>query len=320
MLIGFNMEPKIIKPARLFPGDIIGVAAPAGPFEIEKFERGVAAIKDMGFEVLVPDNLQQPESYLAGSDAMRASVLKDLFKAPEVKGIICARGGYGSMRILDLLDFDLFGHHPKIFLGFSDISALISSISTQSRLVAFHGPNIITLGKATPQTKTSFYRAVTSDKPLDIRPQNTKVITPGKGNGVVAGGNLATLSHLLGTPYSPTYRGCLFVMEDIGEAPYKIDRMLFQMRMAGCFQGISGVVLGSFQDCGRYEDICIIVKNIFVDMNIPILGGFEIGHGDDNMTIPMGIRATLDTDQGALVYQEAAVLTRCNLKNHENTK
>jgi muramoyltetrapeptide carboxypeptidase len=302
------MESKIIKPNRLFPGDMIGIAAPAGPFEIEKFERGAAAIKDMGFEVLVPDNLQQPERYLAGSDAWRASVLNDLFKAPDVKGIICARGGYGSMRILDLLDYDLFRHHPKIFLGFSDISALISSITTKSRLVTFHAPNITTLGQASPQTKASFYHAVTSDQSLDIRSQYARVIRPGKGSGIVSGGNLATLCHLLGTPYSPTYRGCLCVMEEIGEAPYKIDRMLFQMRMAGCFQGVSGVVLGSFKDCGNYDSICEIAANLFEDMQIPILGGFEMGHGDDNMTIPMGIQATLDTEQGALVYHEAALV------------
>ena len=302
------METEIIKPARLSPGDIIGIAAPAGPFEIEKFERGLTAIKDMGFEVLVPDNLQQPERYLAGSDTWRASVLNDLFKAPDVKGIICARGGYGSIRILERMDFDLFRHHPKIFLGFSDISALISSITTQSRLTAFHGPNVTTLGKASPQTRASFYEAVTSDQALDIRSQKIRVISPGIGTGIVSGGNLATLCHLVGTPYSPTYRGCLFVMEDIEEAPYKIDRMLFQMKMAGCFLGLSGVAIGSFQDCGRYEGICDIVKNIFADIQIPILGGFEIGHGDDNVTIPMGIRATLDTDQGALLYQESALL------------
>ncbi len=302
------METEIIKPDRLSPGDIIGIAAPAGPFEIVKFERGLAAIKDMGFEVLVPDNLQKPENYLAAPDAWRASVLNDLFGLSEVKGIICARGGYGSMRILDLIDYDLFQNHPKVFLGFSDISALISAITTQSHLVAFHGPNITTLGKTSSLTKTSFYHAVTSDQPLHIQPQMARVINPGKATGIVSGGNLATLCHLLGTPYSPTYRGCLFVMEDIGEAPYKIDRMLFQMRMSGCFQGVSGVVLGSFQDCGNDDVICEIVANFFGDMQIPILGGFEMGHSDDNVTIPMGIRATLDTDQGALVYHEAATL------------
>lgn len=298
-----------IKPPRLYPGDIIGIAAPAGPFKKELFERGVAAIKDMGFEVMIPENLQHPVRYLAGPDAHRASLLNDMFNSSDIKGIICARGGYGSIRILDLMDFDLLQKNPKIFLGFSDISALISVITTRGSLVAFHGPNITTLGKATPQTKTSFYRAVTSDQPLDIRPEKPRVVSPGKGTGIVSGGNLATLCHLLGTPYSPTYRGRIFVMEDTGEAPYRIDRMLFQMRMADCFQGVSGVVLGSFQNCGDYETICGITANIFEDMQIPILGGFEIGHGKDNMTIPMGIRATLDTDQGGLLYHEAATST-----------
>ncbi len=302
------MKPEIIKPPRLYPGDIIGIAAPAGPFKKELFERGVAAIKDMGFEVMIPENLQQPVRYLAGPDAHRASLLNDMFKSSDIKGIICARGGYGSIRILDAMDFGLLRKNPRIFLGFSDISALISVITTRGSLVAFHGPNITTLGKATPQTKASFYRAVTSDQPLDIRPEKPRVVSPGKGTGIVSGGNLATLCHLLGTPYSPTYRGRIFVMEDTGEAPYRIDRMLFQMRMADCFQGVSGIVLGSFQNCGDYEAICGITANIFEDMQIPILGGFEIGHGKDNMTIPMGIRATLDTDQGALIYNEAALL------------
>ena len=302
------METEIVKPARLSPGDIIGIAAPAGPFEIAKFERGVAAIKDMGFEVLVPDDLQQPERFLAASDAHRASQLTDLFRTPEINGIICARGGYGSLRILDLMDFDLFRHYPKIFMGFSDISALISSITRQSRLTAFHGPNVTTLGQATPQTKTSFYHAVTSDQPLNIRSQKSRVISPGIGTGIVSGGNLATLCHLLGTPYAPAYQNQILVIEDTGEAHYRVDRMLFQMKMAGCFQGLSGIVLGSFHDCGRYEGICNIVKNVFEDLQIPILGGFEIGHGDDNVTIPMGIQATLDTEQGALAYQETALL------------
>jgi muramoyltetrapeptide carboxypeptidase len=304
----FKMKPEIIKPARLSPGDLIGIAAPAGPFDVGKFEKGVAVIKEMGFEVLVPENLQQPDRYLAGSDTHRASLLSDLFNTAEVKGIICARGGYGSLRILDLIDYDLLRHHPKIFLGFSDISALIAAITTRSRLVAFHGPNITTLGQASPITKASFYGAATSDQPLDVRPGNPRVISPGKASGMVSGGNLATLCHLLGTPYSPTYREHLFVVEDTSEAPYKIDRMLFQMKMAGCFQGISGVVLGSFDDCGEYEAICDIVRALFEDMQIPILGGFDIGHADENMTIPMGIQATLDTDQGELIYQEAATI------------
>lgn len=308
MILNIDMKTKISKPARLSPGDVIGIAAPAGPFDEELFQQGVSAVKDMGFEVMVPKNLQHPVGYLAGADKHRASLLNDLFRATEVKAIICARGGYGSMRVLDLMDFDLPGLYPKLFLGFSDISALISSIITKGRMMAFHGPNITTLGKASLQTKTSFYRAVTSNQPLVIQSRNTRVIRTGKGTGIVSGGNLATLSHLLGTPYAPTYKGCIFVMEDIGEAPYKIDRMLFQMKMAGCFKGVAGLILGSFHKCGSYGAICEIVDNIFENVQIPILGGFDIGHGGDNITIPMGIMASLDTDQGALAYLEAALI------------
>ena len=157
--------------------------------------------------------------------------------------------------------------------------------------------------------KHPLYRAVTSDQPLDIRPASPRLINPGKGTGVVTGGNLSTLCHLLGTPYSPTYRDRIFVMEDNGEAPYRIDRMLFQMKLAGCFQGVAGVALGSFQDCGTYKTICDIVKRLFEDTQIPILGGFGIGHGDDNITVPMGIRATLDTEQASLNYHERATTT-----------
>jgi len=302
------METKIIKPSPLSAGDVIGIAAPSGPFKVEILERGIDAIEKMGFDVMVPDNLQHPYKYLAAPDEHRALLLQNLFNSPDIKGIICAEGGYGSIRILDLIDFDMIRNHPKIFLGFSDISALISTINIMSGLVTFHGPQVTCLCPANQQTKASFYRALTSDQPLEIISEKPSVILPGRATGVVVGGNLATLCHLLGTRYSPIYRGCIFVMEDTREPHYKIDRMLFQMRMAGCFQGISGIVMGSFHDCGKYEGVCDIVKNLFEDLQVPILGGFDIGHGETNLTIPMGIRATLDTDHTNLVFYESATI------------
>jgi muramoyltetrapeptide carboxypeptidase len=302
------MASKLIKPPRLSAGDVIGIAAPAGPFAVEILERGIDAIKKMGFDVMVPDNLQHPDKYLAAPDEHRALLLQNLFNSPDIKGIICAEGGYGSIRILDLIDFDLIRNHPKIFLGFSDISALISTINIMSGLVTFHGPQATCLNTANHQTKASLYRVLTSGKPLEIIPENPSVIQSGRATGVVAGGNLATLCHLLGTRYSPIYRGCIFVMEDTREPHYKIDRMLFQMRMAGCFHGISGIVMGSFHDCGKYERICDIVKNLFEDLQVPILSGFDIGHGETNLTIPMGIRATLDTNQSNLVFHDSATI------------
>jgi len=304
-----KQRQSLIKPPRLCPGDVIGIAAPAGPFEIDLFERGVAAIEKMGFEVLVPAQLQKPTSYLAGSDAHRASMLNDLLRAQDVHAIVCARGGYGSIRILERIDFDLLRRNPKVIIGFSDISAILSALIFQNGLVAYHGPVVTTLGHATSQTRAAFMDAVASDQALSVKPQKSRVVWPGKATGLVAGGNLTTLCHLLGTPYSPNFKDCILVMEDTGEAPYRIDRMLVQMKMAGCLEGVSGIVLGSFKDCGRHELIDDIVKHFFSDQKIPVLGGFDIGHGRHNFTIPLGIQATLDTEQGHLQYHEAATLS-----------
>ena len=306
MLVMANKKLTLIKPKRLIPGDVIGIAAPAGPFDRDEFDRGIEAIKSLGFDVCLPQRLQQAQGFLAASDNHRVGILMDLFGNPEVDAIICARGGYGSIRILERLDYEVLRAYPKVFIGFSDISALHTAIFKLTGLVVFHGPMVTSLGKSGPRTLDSLMAAVTSDAPLEVRPSNTNKIYPGKASGEVVGGNLATLCHLLGTPYAPVYKDCILLLEDTTEAPYKIDRMLFQMKMAGCFEGMAGLVLGSFQDCGNYQEICDIVGEIFEEMQVPVLAGFEIGHGSENVTIPLGISATLDTERGSLNYREVA--------------
>jgi muramoyltetrapeptide carboxypeptidase len=301
-----NFDQSIIKPKRLAPGDTIGIAAPAGPYKNDEFEKGIAAIREMGFQVKIPENLQQPKSFLAASDEHRASLLMDLFRDPKVDAIVCARGGYGSLRILERLDFDVIRGHPKAFVGFSDISALHEAFMTRSGLIVFHGPMVISLGKSSSQTKTSLLEALTIDQPIEIHATKPNQLYPGTPSGIVSGGNLATICHLLGTPFTPIYKGAILLLEDITEAPYKIDRMLFQMKMAGCFNGIKGVVLGRFQDSGRYQEICEIVREIFEEFKVPVLVGFEIGHNQTNLTIPLGLMATLDTENGSLVFHEPA--------------
>jgi len=302
------VEPiqPIIKPGRLNPGDIIGIAAPAGPYAQDEFEKGIAAIRELGFQVKIPENLQRPQSFLAGSDDHRADLLEALFKDPEVDAIICARGGYGSLRILERLDYDMIRRHPKTFMGFSDISALHASLITRAGLVVFHGPMIISLGKSSAETRASLLEALTLDRPIEIHPSKPNQLCPGVASGIVQGGNLATLCHLLGTPFTPLYKNTILVLEDITETPYKIDRMLYQMKLAGCFAGVNGVVLGSFQESGSYREICDIVGEIFRDLKVPVLAGFEIGHSHENVTIPLGIRATLDTEEGSLRFHEPA--------------
>ena len=298
----------VIKPPKLNPGDTIGVVAPAGPFDPELFEKGVSALGAMGYQVFQPRGLTLQDRFLAGSDSHRAGLLNDMFADPAIKGIFCARGGYGSLRILDLINYDLIQQNPKVFIGFSDISALLWVLSDQYGLTVFHGPVITVLGKENTETATGLATALTTASPIEIQAANARIIHAGTCQGVVCGGNLATLCHLLGTPYAPNFKGNIAVLEDVGEAPYKIDRMLCQMRMAGCFDGMAGLVLGTFMDCGDYGDILDVVRDVFKDMDIPILAGFDIGHGSINLTLPFGIPAVLDTEKQSLAYTENALL------------
>jgi len=299
-----NQETKSVRPPRLKPGDTIGIVAPAGPFDPEKFMKGKNVLESMGFQTFFDDGIFQKHGFLAGTDIQRADQVNRLFADPTVQAIVCARGGYGSMRILSLLDFETIQTHPKIFLGFSDISALLSVLYDRCSLVTFHGPVVTTLAKATEKTIMAMKTVLTSDAPLELTPENGKVIKPGVCSGLVAGGNLTTLCHLVGTPYTPNFKGKILLIEDVDEMPYRIDRMLTQMKLAGCFNEIAGLILGGFKECGYLNEVVEIFSNIFEDADIPILTGFEVGHGEHNLTIPMGLGATLDTESKKLLFHE----------------
>ena len=301
-----NLDIKL--PKRLKPGDKIGIAAPAGPFEHEIFDRGTRIIEDNGFEVFIPDGLAKSNGYLAGSDDHRADLLNQLFTDPSIDAIICARGGYGSLRILDRLDYDTIARKPKIFMGFSDITALLTVLFDRCGLVTFHGPVVTSLADAPELTVRSLFQTVTSDGKLETKVFDGTTIHPGVASGTLGGGNLATLCHLVGTPFVPKFAGKILFLEDRAEPPYKIDRMLMQMKLAGCFEGITGIVLGSFLDCGSIEEIFGIINNIFKDTTVPILGGMDSGHGSLNLTLPMGLEATLDADRQVLSYHRAATV------------
>ncbi len=303
-----SKDNKSVRPPRLKPGDTIGIVAPAGPFDSEKFMKGKTVLESMGFQTFFDEGIFQKHGFLAGTDIQRTDQLNRLFADPTVQAIACARGGYGSIRILSFLDFETIKKHPKIFLGFSDISALLSVLYEQCGLVTFHGPVVTTLAKATEKTIMAMKTALTSDAPLELTPEDGKVIKPGVCSGLVAGGNLTTLCHLVGTPYAPNFKGKILLLEDVGEMPYRIDRMLTQMKLAGCFNGIAGLILGVFEECGHLNEIVEIFNNIFENANIPILAGFGMGHGEHNLTIPMGLGATLDTDKNRLLFHEPATV------------
>jgi muramoyltetrapeptide carboxypeptidase len=302
------MGKPATKPAALRPGDTIGIAAPASPFDRKAFGRGVDVLEGMGFEVKIPDNLFKREGYLAGSDAERAAMLMELFGDEGIRAVFCARGGFGSMRLLPFLDLQRLRGQPKILVGFSDVTALLVTLYNKCGLVTFHGPMVTTLGKGSEKMSEALVDCISSGKHVTLRPSAPVVLSPGKASGPVVGGNLTVLSHLMGTPYEPPFENHLLFLEDRGEAPYRIDRMLSQLKLGGHLEGVRGVILGSFEDCGPIEEVHALVKGAFQHRAIPILAGLAVGHGTDNMTVPVGLAGELDAGEGSLRFRESAVL------------
>ena len=300
------INKKTILPARLKPGDTIGIVAPASPFDVDLFERGIGTLKSMGFRIYIPDDLYENEGYLAGSDEHRLDVIHRLFADRTINAIVCAKGGFGSMRLLPLLDFALIEKNPKIFLGHSDISALLSAIYTEAGLVTFHGPVVTSISNAPEKTKQAVVEAFASERPLEFTCANGITIHPGVVSGPICGGNLTTLCHLVGTPFEPGFNDHILFLEDRGEAPYRIDRMLSHMKLAGCLQQLAGLILGDFIDCGDQQELLRIVTDVFADGGLPIMAGFEAGHREQNLTIPFGLEATLDADKHRLTYLQPA--------------
>ena len=298
--MAFSVQPII--PDRLKPGDVIGVVAPAGPVDRETLKPGLAVLEKMGLQVQLIDQVFARTGYLAGPDHTRAEGLNRCFLDPKITAVFCARGGFGSLRVLPFLDYDAIARHPKILMGFSDITVLLSTLYRRCGLVTFHGPTVSTLAPADRATQSALLNALSSDNPVALTAQDGTVIKSGTATAPVIAGNLTTLCHLIGTPYAPDYSGHIVIFEDIGEAPYRIDRMLTQMKLAGCFTGISGVAIGHFKDCGSDTKIAAIFDNIFKDLAIPVLSGFGIGHHQPNHTVPIGLMATLNSHHQSLVY------------------
>jgi muramoyltetrapeptide carboxypeptidase len=291
---------------RLRAGARLAVVAPAGPFDRALFAKGVRALEAMGFDAVFDEDVFAARGFLAGSDEHRAAALQRRFEDPAVDGIICARGGYGCLRVLSLLDYERIAAHPKAVIGFSDVTALHAALDRHCGLVTFHGPLVTTLAEASAETRTALWAAVAGDRPLEIRCDQAVVLRPGRAAGTLCGGNLTTLCHLTGTPFAPAYRHRVLFLEDCGEAPYRIDRMLTQMKIAGVFEGLAGLVLGSFSDCGAIEEVWRVVADVLGGAGIPILAGVEAGHSEPNLTLPLGLRVVLDADARELRFESAA--------------
>ena len=295
-------------PRPVSEGSRLAIVAPAGPFDRDTFARGTRHLEELGFRVYTPPGLLDARGYLAGSDQHRARFINQLFADKRIDAIICARGGYGSIRVLPLLDYQAIADNPKVFIGFSDITVLLAVLAERSGLATFHGPVVTSLADAPAETRQSLMQAVASDVSLEIKVAQGITINPGSASGIVCGGNLTTMCHLVGTPFAPIFAGKILFLEDRAEAPYRIDRMLAHMKLAGCFENLAAMVLGYFEDCGPLNDIYNIVAEIFRDEPFPIFAGLDVGHGKHNRTLPFGIEATADADGHCLSYHRAATI------------
>jgi muramoyltetrapeptide carboxypeptidase len=284
------------------PGDTIGIAAPASPVARDLFDAGVRVLTDWGFDLRISPTLFAREGYFAGSDEARAQSLTDLILDPEVKAVICARGGFGSPRVLPLLDFERIGRHPKPIIGFSDITALLCAISQKCGWVTFHGPMVATLGRTDAKGRTALFSTLVSGVPPDIHPAAGVCLRPGTAGGRLIGGNLATLCHLLGTPYEPVWKGRVLFVEDQGEPLYRIDRMLTHLKLAGCLDQLAGLVVGDFVGVEDMADVWRIVMSVVRATPYPVAAGFPIGHGAANHTMPLGMAVRLDAASPSLVF------------------
>lgn len=301
-------QGELIKPQRLKPGATVGVVAPASPFRRRVLGQGLKILQGMGYGIKLADGLFEANDYLAGSDAHRASQLHTMFLDEGVDAVMCARGGFGSLRILSHLDWGCLRSHPKPFIGFSDITAIHQAFLIKAGLASFHGPVVCSLPSSDRQTQLSFHRAVTSEERISLKVAKPRAISSGRAQGILTGGNLTTLCHLVGTPFAADYSGTILFLEDTGEAAYRIDRMLAHMKLAGCFDGVKGVVLGAFRGGVRAAVVDRLVCQLFAGRKMPILGGLAVGHGRRNLTLPVGIPVELDADSGKLTFLECATV------------
>lgn len=312
------MPQFLLKPPPLRPGDTIGLIAPASPDDPALIAAGIKRLQEHGFNIALGLAAHQKRRYLAGSDAQRGKDINEMFAAPEIHGIICLGGGYGTMRILDLLDYDAIRAHPKVFVGYSDITALHLSITQRTGLVTFHGPMVVPdmSGDLSPYTWDRFYHAVTAATPLGpvTNPPQTappEFIVPGTARGRLTGGNLSLIAATLGTPYEIDTTGKILCLEEVGEAPYRIDRMLTQLLLAGKLQAAAGVVFAVCADCDADPaSASFTVEEVLRDrlggLGKPVLSNLYFGHTADKTTLPLGVMAVLDSDLGGLAIIEAA--------------
>lgn len=297
------------------PGDTIGIVAPASPYDSEKTKKALSNLAAMGYKVKVGASVYETRGYLAGRDEFRAEDINRMFADDEVDAIFCLRGGYGSQRLIDLIDYRIIRKNPKIFMGYSDITALLNSIYQECGLITFHGPLVGDFtGGLNKGTKAAMLRMLESTEAVGelVNPEIPEVVSEGRAKGELVGGNLSIISASLGTPYEINTKGKILLLEDINEEPYSIDRMLNQLRLGGKLRDAAGIVLGDWgnaqpEEPERSLTLEEVIYDMFHNIGKPVLKGYSIGHCKPNITVPIGAEAEIDTCSRCVRILEPAV-------------
>lgn len=298
----------MIRPKPLKKGDKIGLLAPSGPVKQERIERAIKAMEDLGLKVVLGESCRSYHGFLAGDDELRANDINLMFHDKNINGIFAIRGGYGAARLLDLLDYDMIKKNPKVFAGYSDVTALHNVLNEKCKLITFH----------TPMASTEFYKGVDdytldyfkknifSDEPLGAidnpNGQELKSLVCGKAKGKLIGGNLSLVVSSMGTPYELDTKGRILFLEEVDESPYKIDRMLLQLKQCGKFKDAEGIILGAWTNCEAKEgenslDLIEVFEELIKPENKPTIYNLACGHCMPTLSLPMGSKVKINGDK-----------------------
>lgn len=303
----------LARPSRLAPGARVAVVAPSGPVPEERLQAGLDVLRGWDLDPVVAPHVLDRHGefdYLAGTDADRAADLQTAWCDPSVDAVLCARGGYGAQRMIDLLDWDAMrAAGPKVFVGFSDITVLHEAFATRLGLATLHGPmaagvDFIKNARAQEHLRATLF------EPESVRTISStgSALVPGRARGVTLGGCLCLLAAEAGTPHARTSaRGGLLCLEDVGEETYRLDRCLTQLLRAGFLDGVRGVLLGSWQECESYDRVRALLLDRLGGLGAPVVEEFGFGHGEGALTIPFGVSAELDAEAGTLTLDEPAL-------------
>jgi len=290
-----------LRPDALRVGDTIGIVAPASAFDRVAFEAGCARLRTMGYVPFFDDSIFEKDIYFAGSAERRAREIMEMFARPEVKAILCARGGYGCNYLLKHLDISIILRYPKIFLGYSDVTTLLTWFSDNG-LMTFHGPMVASDFSQADSVDLASWSAALSGEPFEVESTSTagmKTLVEGNASGQLYGGCLSIIAASLGTPYEVQTRGKILFLEDVGAKPYQIDRMLMQLKLAGKLDGLRGLVFGEMKDCvqpgGQNYTLEEVIMRMVGGLGVPVIYGVPSGHvTGKNVTLPVGGEVTLE--------------------------